>query len=67
MTFRGSPAAATSLRTASIAGTRRRSDVALGYDESWLGSLLRPLLIFVLVLCINIALSILLEQYAAGS
>ena len=42
------------------------SDVALGYDESWLSSLLRPLLIFVLVLCINIALSILLEQYAAG-
>lgn len=42
------------------------SDVALGYDESWLGSLLRPLLILVLVLCINIALSILLEQYAQG-
>lgn len=42
------------------------SDAALGYDESWLSSLLRPLLIFVLVLCINIALSILLEQYAAG-
>ncbi len=42
------------------------SDVALGYDESWLSSLLRPLLILVLVLCINIALSILLEQYAQG-
>ncbi|MFN8467702.1 MAG: DUF4129 domain-containing protein [Caldilineaceae bacterium] len=41
-------------------------DGALGYDESWLSSLLRPLLIFVLVLCINIALLVLLEQYAAG-
>lgn len=43
-----------------------QSDYALGYDESWLSSLLRPLLIFVLVLCINIALSVLLEQYASG-
>ena len=43
-----------------------QSDDALGYDESWLSSLLRPLLIFVLVLCINIALSVLLEQYASG-
>ena len=42
------------------------SDAVLGYDESWLSSLLRPLLIFVLVLCINIALLVLLEQYAAG-
>ena len=42
------------------------ADAALGYDESWLSSLLRPLLIFVLVLCINIALLVLLEQYAAG-
>jgi hypothetical protein len=42
------------------------SDVALGYDESWLSSLLRPLLIMILVLCINVALSILLQQYATG-
>jgi hypothetical protein len=41
-------------------------DIALGYDESWLGSLLRPLLVIILVLCINVALSILLEQYAPG-
>jgi hypothetical protein len=42
------------------------SDVALGFDESWLSSLLRPLLIMILVLCINVALSILLQQYATG-
>lgn len=35
-------------------------------DESWLGSLLRPLLVIVLVLCIHAALSIFLRQYAAG-
>ncbi len=49
-----------------VSSPEASNDVALGYDESWLSSLLRPLLIFVLVLCINIALSILLEQYAAG-
>jgi hypothetical protein len=48
------------------ASSETPDDIALGYDESWLGSLLRPLLVVVLVLCINIALSILLEQYAPG-
>jgi hypothetical protein len=41
-------------------------EIGLGYDESWLSSLLRPLLVFILVICINVALSILLEQYAPG-
>ena len=35
-------------------------------DESWLGSLLRPVLVIVLVLCIHAALSIFLRQYAPG-
>lgn len=35
-------------------------------DESWLGSLLRPALVVILVLCINAALSIFLRQYAPG-
>ena len=49
-----------------LQGQEAAVDVVLGYDESWLGSLLRPFLIIVLVLCIDVALSILLEQYATG-
>lgn len=52
--------------TGSIQAQETTSDIALGYDESWLSSLLRPLLIIVLVLCINVALAILLQQYATG-
>jgi len=36
------------------------------YDESWLGSLLRPLLVIVLVTCINVAAVAFLRQYAPG-
>lgn len=48
------------------ASAETSDDITLGYDESWLSSLLRPLLIIVLVVCINVALSILLAQYAPG-
>jgi hypothetical protein len=51
---------------AALVASDTATDVSLGYDESWLGSLLRPLLVIILVLCINVALSILLAQYAPG-
>ncbi len=43
-----------------------QDDARWGIDESWLSSLLRPLLVLILVLCINVALAILLAQYATG-
>lgn len=39
---------------------------AVDSDEPWLGSLLRPLLIVVLVVCINVAIFVFLRQYAPG-
>lgn len=42
------------------------NDASERIDESWLGSLLRPLLVIVLVFCINVALAIFLRQYAPG-